>query len=113
MASSGSAARSKARRGGIKKDQSPAVGLTKSQDAGSSKKNVALHETTGLVGLYDKVVKFLVSVKDEWGRVSWPTAKDLRSATVVVLVTLIMVSCYMGIVNKILTALFGTTEASV
>ncbi len=113
MASSGSAARSKARRGGIKKDQSPEVGLAKSQNAGSSKKSVGLHETTGIVGLYDKVIKFLVSVKDEWGRVSWPTAKDLRTATVVVLVTLIMVSCYMGIVNKILTALFGTTEISV
>lgn len=113
MASSGSAARSKARRGGIKKDQSPAANLTKSQDSGSSKKNANLHETTGLVGLYDKVVKFLTSVKDEWGRVAWPTAQELRAATVVVLVTLIMVSCYMGIVNKILTALFGTTEASV
>ncbi len=113
MASSGSAARSKARRGGIKKEQSPATGLAKSQDVGSSKKSANIHETTGLVGLYDKVVKFLVSVKDEWGRVSWPTAQELRTATVVVLVTLIMISCYMGIVNKILTALFGTTEISV
>ena len=113
MASSGSAARSKARRGGINKDQSPKASLTKSQDAGSQKKNANLHETTGIVGIYDKVVKFLVSVKDEWGRVTWPTAQELRAATVVVLVTLIMVSCYMGIVNKILTALFGTTEASV
>ncbi|MGM9999231.1 MAG: preprotein translocase subunit SecE [Candidatus Bruticola sp.] len=113
MASSGSAARSKARRSGIKKDQSPATDATKSLESGSSKKNTSLHETTGVVGLYDKAAKFLSSVKDEWGRVSWPSFPELRTATIVVLVTLIMVSAYMGVVNKILTALFGTTDISV
>ncbi|MGM9991647.1 MAG: preprotein translocase subunit SecE [Candidatus Bruticola sp.] len=113
MASSGSTARSKARRSGIKKDQAPAANAAKSSESNTSKKNTSLHETTGIVGLYDRTVKFLGSVKDEWGRVSWPSLPELRTATIVVLVTLILVSAYMGVVNKILTALFGTADVPV
>ncbi|NMA26253.1 MAG: preprotein translocase subunit SecE [Burkholderiales bacterium] len=45
-------------------------------------------------------------------RVTWPSAKEVRAATIVVMVTLLVVSSYMGIVDWLLTLLFGTPVAT-
>lgn len=114
MAGSGSAARSKARRNSAKKisQEKEIKNESKASEAPASKKASALHETTGLRGMYDKCVKFLASVKDETSRVTWPTGKELRSATIVVLVTLVLVSAYMGLISKVFSLMFHTPEAT-
>lgn len=113
MAGSGSAARSKARSGKEQKAPSSSAGAANRADEDSrSKKQSALHETTGIRGLYDRCSKFLYSVNDEIHRISWPSGKDLRAATIVVMVTLIMVSVYMGLVNSVFALVFGTPEST-
>ena len=57
---------------------------------------------------YDSVVRFFKSIKGEMERVTWPSGKELRLSTIVVVVTLVMVSLYMGIVDWVLSLLFGT-----
>ncbi len=115
MAKSGSAARSKARRSGAKKAAPVALAKSEAKTPASGappKKQAALHETTGIKGWYDRVVKFLTSVRDEMERVNWPSGKELRVATIVVMVTLVMVSAYMGVVNYVFSVIFGTPEST-
>ncbi|MGI5843845.1 MAG: preprotein translocase subunit SecE [Candidatus Xenobium sp.] len=57
-------------------------------------------------------LRFLKSVRTEMKRVTWPSAKEVRAATIVVMVTLLVVSSYMGIVDWLLTLLFGTPVAT-
>lgn len=45
-------------------------------------------------------------------RVTWPSVKEVRTATIVVMVTLLVVSSYMGIVDWLLTLFFGTPVAT-
>lgn len=117
MAGSGSAARSKTRRGSSKKAQKAAQNAqveskVAESASSSSKKTTVVHETTGVVGIFDKIKKFLVSVKGEMERCTWPSMQELRAATVVVLVTLILVSAYMGLVNKVFSWIFSTPEST-
>ncbi|MCR4784368.1 MAG: preprotein translocase subunit SecE [bacterium] len=114
MAGSSSSARSKARRGRTDKSQTQVKASDTlaqgGKEATSNKKLTNLHETTGLRGLYDKVVRFLVSVKDEMGRVTWPTGGELRVSTIVVMFTLILVALYMGLVDVACSWVFGTPK---
>jgi preprotein translocase subunit SecE len=57
---------------------------------------------------YDAVVRFLKSVHSEMERVTWPSWKELRMSTVVVVATLLLVSLYMGVVDWVLSIVFGT-----
>lgn len=45
-------------------------------------------------------------------RVSWPSVKEVRAATIVVMVTLLLISGYMGVVDWLLTLFFGTPVAT-
>ena len=58
----------------------------------------------------DSVQRFLKSVRSEMDRVTWPSWKELRSSTIVVVLTLLLVSCYMGLVDWVLSLLFGTPK---
>ncbi len=47
--------------------------------------------------------EFLKEVRVESTKVSWPTRNELRDSTVVVIVTVLIVSVFIGIVDRVLT----------
>lgn len=51
-------------------------------------------------------VSFLQGVKVEFNRVTWPTGSEVRKATVAVMFLLIVFSLYLGLLDKILIAIF-------
>ena len=60
-----------------------------------------------VVGVMGKIIKFLQEVKAELKKVSWSTKDELIASTTVVIVTVIMMSCYIGLVDFILARLMG------
>lgn len=52
-------------------------------------------------------VKYLKGVRAEFGRVTWPTSKELRYNTIVVIVLVSLISTYMWGVDRILTWIFS------
>ena len=46
--------------------------------------------------------EFLKEVRSEIGKVSWPTREELRDSTLVVIVTVLIVSAFVGIVDRVL-----------
>jgi preprotein translocase subunit SecE len=55
----------------------------------------------------DQVREFVKDVRLESAKISWPTREELRDSTVVVLVTILLVAVFIGVVDRILTALVG------
>ena len=55
----------------------------------------------------DQMRDFVKDVQLESAKISWPTREELRDSTVVVLITVILVAAFIGIVDRILTALVG------
>jgi preprotein translocase subunit SecE len=51
---------------------------------------------------------FLTDVRAESTKVSWPSRAELRDSTIVVIVTVMIVSGFVGIVDRILA--FGVTK---
>ena len=47
--------------------------------------------------------EFLQEVRVESGKVSWPTRTELRDSTVVVIVTVLLVSAFIGVVDRVLS----------
>ena len=99
-----------------------AVEAKKKKDEKSSSKTVATSKVaaslaeaskksapTGRFFLWkDSIGRFLKSVRSEMERVSWPSWKELRTSTIVVVMTLLMISMYMGVVDWVFSLLFGT-----
>lgn len=87
----------------------------KEGNVASTEKVVSISEISkknaepGKLTLWAMAIKnFLKSVRSEMGRVTWPSWKELRLSTVVVIVTLLLVSMYMGVVDWLLSLVFGT-----
>ena len=51
---------------------------------------------------YEKVRTFLKEVKTEMKKVSWPNREDLINYTVVVLFVVLIMSAFIGVVDKVL-----------
>jgi preprotein translocase subunit SecE len=47
--------------------------------------------------------EFMKEVRVESTKVSWPTRNELRDSTIVVIVTVVMVSAFIGIIDRMLT----------
>jgi preprotein translocase subunit SecE len=64
-----------------------------------------------MASLVVKAREFLKEVRVESTKVSWPTRNELRDSTIVVIVTVLIVSIFIGIVDRLLTTgvrlLFG------
>jgi len=50
---------------------------------------------------------FVKEVQVELTKVSWPTPRELRDSTVVVIVTVLIVAVFVGIVDRILNTAIG------
>lgn len=55
--------------------------------------------------LVDKIRDFLFEVKVELKKVTWPTKKETMSATLIVIVTVFIISFFLGFVDFGLTSL--------
>lgn len=53
---------------------------------------------------------FLLEVKAEWKKVTWPTKQQLIAATILVVFLLIAVGIYIGIVDTIFSYIFRYVE---
>jgi preprotein translocase subunit SecE len=68
----------------------------------TGKQNSALGRTWGVQGMF----KFLKNVSREMKKVSWPTGKELRNYTVIVLTTVILMALFFFIVDLGISQLF-------
>ena len=55
----------------------------------------------------DQVREFSKDVQVEFGKVSWPTRNELRDSTVVVIVTMLLITVFVGIIDQGLTLAMG------
>lgn len=59
------------------------------------------------MGWTQQVREFMKDVRLEFAKISWPTRKELQESTVVVLVTVLLVTVFVGLVDQGLTVLVG------
>lgn len=55
----------------------------------------------------DRVIKFFKEVKLELGKVTWPNRQELIGSTIIVVVLSLVMAVYIGILDFILSSLFG------
>lgn len=58
-------------------------------------------------GWWAEFMRYLRSVKAEFHRVTWPSKQELKTATMVVVATLIVLTVYLFLVNVVFTAIFS------
>ena len=56
---------------------------------------------------FARFTEFIKEVRVESGKVSWPTRTELRDSTIVVIVTVLLVSAFVGVVDRVLSAGVG------
>jgi preprotein translocase subunit SecE len=57
--------------------------------------------------MFEKLKKFLKEVRIELTKVTWPTLSELRATTAVVIVTTLVVTVFIGLVDLGLAQLIG------
>ena len=57
--------------------------------------------------MFERLKKFLKEVRIELTKVTWPTAAELRGSTGVVIVTVLIVTLFVGLVDLGLSNLIG------
>jgi len=57
--------------------------------------------------MMDKIVKFFREVKVEMSKVSWPSLDELKNSTKVVIVAVILITIFIGVVDRILGWVIG------
>jgi len=55
------------------------------------------------MGWTEQAREFLKDVRSESAKVSWPTRQELRDSTLVVIATVVIVTVFVGVVDRILT----------
>ena len=55
------------------------------------------------MGRTDQMREFFKDVRAESVKVSWPTRNELRDSTIVVIATVIIVTAFVGVVDRVLT----------
>ncbi len=60
------------------------------------------------MGWIDQIKEFRKDVWTESSKVSWPSRQELRDSTIVVIVTVLIVSAFVGLVDRVLT--FGVSK---
>ena len=58
--------------------------------------------------MFDRLSKFLKEVRVELTKVTWPTASELRATTTVVIITVFMITIFIGLVDFGLAKLVGS-----
>jgi preprotein translocase subunit SecE len=53
--------------------------------------------------MFGKLIKFLQEVRTELNKVTWPTRQELIGSTIVTVVVTLIISVFIGIVDRILS----------
>jgi preprotein translocase subunit SecE len=59
-------------------------------------------------GWMDRLREFIKDARVEFWKISWPSRTELRDSTIVVIVTVMIISAFVGIVDRVLS--FGVTK---
>jgi preprotein translocase subunit SecE len=59
------------------------------------------------VGVVQRLKDFVADVRVESTKVSWPTRIELRDSTVVVIVTVLLVSAFLFLIDRVLQSTLG------
>ena len=51
--------------------------------------------------MFQKLVEFLKDVRAEIGKITWPTREELRGSTVIVIVTVLLLTFFVAVVDQI------------
>lgn len=62
---------------------------------------------SGKPGFISRISKFFKEVRSELRKVAWPNRKELTSYTVLVLVTVAVVSVYIGVIDFVVRVALG------
>jgi preprotein translocase subunit SecE len=54
-------------------------------------------------GMLDKSTRFIRDVKLELTKVSWPSKNDVKGATIVVIIVVLIISFFIGLIDLIIT----------
>jgi len=57
--------------------------------------------------MFSKAIQFLREVRVELGKVTWPSREELVGSTIIVIVLSLIVSAYIGLLDFVLSSLFG------
>jgi len=60
-----------------------------------------------LAGIIKRTTSFLREVRIESNKVTWPTRKELRESTIVVVVSVAFIAVFIGIADRILAYLLN------
>jgi len=55
--------------------------------------------------IVEKSTRFIRDVKIELTKVSWPSREDVRGATIVVIIVVLIISFFIGLIDLIITEL--------
>jgi preprotein translocase subunit SecE len=59
------------------------------------------------MSLVTRTQEFAKDVQVEFTKVSWPTRREVRASTIVTIVTVLLISLFIGIADRIITFLLG------
>ena len=59
--------------------------------------------TIDLTFILDKSIRFLKDVRGELTKVSWPGRSDVKGATIVVIIVVLIISFFIGLVDFVIT----------
>ena len=51
--------------------------------------------------MFKRLVEFLKDVRVEIGKISWPTRHELQESTIVVIITVILITVFIGAVDQV------------
>jgi preprotein translocase subunit SecE len=55
--------------------------------------------------MIDKSIRFLKDVRTELTKVSWPSRADVRGATIVVIIVVLIIAFFIGLVDLVISKL--------
>jgi len=59
------------------------------------------------MSLVTRTQEFAKDVRVEFTKVSWPTRLEVRDSTIVTIVTVLLISAFIGVADRIITFLMG------
>ena len=59
------------------------------------------------MSLVTKTQEFVKDVRVEFTKVSWPSRQEVRDSTIVTIVTVLLLSVFIGLADRIMTFLMG------
>ena len=91
-------------------EQESAEALETTGKGGGGGSDVAVAEVGGNEGFFGRISKFWREVREEMGRVSWPSFDDVKKTTAITLVAVIFFAVYLFLVDRgvVLLGRFGS-----